>query len=108
MKITTGAAFSWSVAGDLDASVSNTERASGGNDAQRHFLCFLDVTRGIDLWSDLKPQRSRLHDWTCKAHNNCSSFGNIIDQVVISANCAVDADIAVADKAYDFIQMTDH
>jgi hypothetical protein len=107
-KISNAAAFSWSVAGDLNASVSNTERASGGTDARRHFLRFLDVTKGIDLWSDLKPQRSRLHDWTCKAHNNQSSTGNIIDRVVISANCAVDADIAVADKAYDFVQMTDH
>lgn len=107
-KISNAAAHSWSVAGDLNASVSNTERASGGNDARRHFLHFLNITKGIDLWSDLKPQRSRLHDWTCKAHNNRSSSGNIIDRVVISSNCAVDADIAVADKAYDFVQMTDH
>jgi hypothetical protein len=60
------------------------------------------------LWSDLKPQRSWLHDWTCKAHNNNSSSRNIINRVVISQNCAVDADISVADKAYDFVQMMDH
>lgn len=35
-------------------------------------------------------------------------MGNIIDRVVISANCTVEADIAVADKPYDFVQMTDH
>ena len=107
-KICNGAAFSWSIAGDLNATVSTTERASGGTDAKRHFLHFLDKTKGVDLWSHLKPDRSRLHDWTCKAHSNRSSAGNIIDRVVISANCAVDADIAVADKSYDFVQMTDH
>lgn len=107
-KICNTAVFSWSVAGDLNASVSNTERASGGNDARRHFLHFLNKTKGIDLWLDLKPQRSRLHDWTCRAHNNNSSSGNIIDRVVISLNCTIDADILVADKAYDFVQMTDH
>ena len=64
-KISNTAAHSWSVAGDLNASVSNTERASGGSDARRHFLHFLNATKGIDLWSDLKPQRSWLHDWTC-------------------------------------------
>ena len=66
------------------------------------------MTKGIDLWSSLKPERSRLHDWTCKAHSNRVLMRNIINWVVIPENCAVDADIAVADKSYDFIQMTDH
>jgi len=102
------ATYSWTLAGDLNATVSNTERASGGTDARRQFLQFLQHTRGVDLWSELKPERSRLQDWTCKAHNNRSLAGNIIDRVVMSANCAVEADIAVADKSYDFVQMTDH
>ena len=101
-------AFSWSIAGDLNATVSMTERASGGTDAKRHFLRFLDKTKGVDLWASLKPERSRLHDWTCKAHNNRTSLGNIIDRVVVSPNCVTDADIAAADKPYDFVQMTDH
>jgi hypothetical protein len=107
-KICNGAAFSWSMAGDLNATVSTTECASGGVDAKRHFLQFLDRTKSIDLWSHLKPERSRLHDWTCKAHSNRTSLGNIIDRVVMSSNCASEADITVADKPYDFVQMTDH
>jgi hypothetical protein len=107
-KICNQAAFSWSIAGDLNATISTTERASGGNDARRHFLNFLKRTKVVDLWASLKPDRSRANDWTCKAHSNRTSLGNIIDRVVVSANCVVDADIAVADKSYDFIQMTDH
>jgi hypothetical protein len=48
-----------------------------------------------------------LNDWTCRAHNNRTSIGNIIDWVV-SANCTSEADISVADKPYDYVQMTDH
>ena len=107
-KLCNGAAFSWSIAGDLNATVSNTERASGGTDARRQFLQFLQTTHGIDLWSELKPDRSRLQDWTCRAHNNRGLAGNIIDRVVVSANCAIEADIAIADKSYDYVQMTDH
>ena len=63
-KICNSAAFSWSLAGDLNATVSATERASGGIDAKKHFLHFLDKTKGVDLWASLRPERSRLHDWT--------------------------------------------
>jgi hypothetical protein len=39
-KICNQAAFSWSIAGDLNATVSTTERASGGNDARRHRIAY--------------------------------------------------------------------
>jgi hypothetical protein len=35
-------------------------------------------------------------------------MGNIIDRVIVSANCVTEADITVADKPHDFVQMTDH
>ena len=107
-KMCNDAASSWSIAGNVNATVSTTERASRGSDAKRHYLQFLNKTKGIDLWSEYKPERSRTHDWTCKAHSNRTSSGNIIDRVVTSANFVVDADIEVADKPHDFIQMTDH
>jgi len=106
-KICNDSAFSWSLAGDLNATVSNTERMSGGLDARQQFLRFLHATNGHDLWSS-KPERSRLHDWTCKSHNNQGSSGNIIDRVVVSRVGFIETDISVADKHYDFVQMTDH
>ena len=69
-KICNEAAHSWSIASDLNATVSLMEQESGGTNARRHFLHYLDRTIGVDLWSNLKPERSRLHNWTCKAHNN--------------------------------------
>jgi hypothetical protein len=39
-KICNGAVLSWSLAGDLNATVSTTERASGGLDAKRHSFSF--------------------------------------------------------------------
>jgi len=66
--------------------------------------------RAVDLWSELRPNRSRLQDRTCQAHNNRGLTGNIIDQVVVSDNCAtgIEADIAIADRSYNFVQMIDH
>ena len=107
-KLCNGASLSWLMAGDLNSMVSDSERASGGADARRQFLQFLQSTHAVDLWSELNPDRSRLQDWTCRAHNNRGLTGNIIDQVVVSNNCVVEADIAVADRPYDYIQMTDH
>ena len=78
-RICNQAASSWSIAGDLNATVSTTEWASGENDARRHFLQFLNKTKGVDLWASLKPDRSRANNWTCRAHSNCTSLRNIID-----------------------------
>ncbi|KAF5312013.1 hypothetical protein D9619_003843 [Psilocybe cf. subviscida] len=99
--------FSWSLAGDLNATVSNTERASGGADARSQFLRFLEITEGRDLWSD-RPERNRARDWTCRAHNAQGDTGNIIDRVVVSKIGIKDSEIAVADKSFDFVPMTDH
>ncbi|TFK35966.1 hypothetical protein BDQ12DRAFT_262093 [Crucibulum laeve] len=98
--------ISWSLAGDLNATVSHTERASGGNDARLHFSHFLQSTRGRDLWSE-KPERTREMDWTCRARRS-ENAGNIIDRVVISPTGFIDAEIAVADRSHDYVPMTDH
>jgi hypothetical protein len=58
---------SWTLAGDVNAMVSNLERASGGQDAKRHylqFLQFLQLSSAQDLWM-LHPERSHDRDWTC-------------------------------------------
>ncbi|KAF9070995.1 hypothetical protein BDP27DRAFT_1419525 [Rhodocollybia butyracea] len=42
---------SWSLAGDLNATINSNERASGGADARAQYLKFLSDTNTIDLWS---------------------------------------------------------
>ena len=49
---------SWTLAGDVNATVSNFEHASGGQDAKRHYLRFLQLSSAQDLWM-LHPERSR-------------------------------------------------
>ncbi|KAK0220171.1 hypothetical protein IW262DRAFT_1383151 [Armillaria fumosa] len=55
---------SWSLAGDLNATVSSIERASSGEDNRRFFLEFLETTNAQDLWKK-NPERSCQNDWTC-------------------------------------------
>ena len=97
---------SWTLLGDLNATVSQAERNSGGSDARSHFNNFLRHSKGSDLWS-LNPERSRFTDWTCKPRLSTAG-GSIIDRIVTSSGCFLDSEIFVADKHLDFVPMTDH
>ena len=96
----------WTLAGDINTTVSTIERPSGGQDARRHFSRFLHHSEGQDLWA-LNPDRTRDHDWTCRARGSTGS-GNIIDRIVLSNKGFGDAEIRVADKSSDYVPMTDH
>ena len=97
---------SWTLLGDLNATVTHTERKSGGSDARTHFNNFLRLSKGLDLWSNY-PERSRFNDWTCKPRTSTDG-GSIIDRIVTSSDCLVDSEICVADGHLDFVPMTDH
>ncbi len=96
---------SWTVAGDLNATVSTRERQTGGQEAQSQFLQFLENSREHDLWSD-NEDRTRRHDWTCRSTS--SAEGNIIDRVVSSSSNLISSEIYVADRDGDWIPSTDH
>jgi hypothetical protein len=83
--------YSWTLAGDINAMVSTLERPTGGQDAKRHYLQFLCQSDGQDLWM-LNPDRTRGHDWTCRARGS-NTGGNIIDRVVLSNKSFSDAEI---------------
>ncbi|KAJ7788248.1 hypothetical protein B0H14DRAFT_3577343 [Mycena olivaceomarginata] len=97
---------SWSIAGDLNTTVSASEHASGGANAQAQYLKFLMDVNAIDIWSN-HPERNRHFDWTSRAGIGAST-GNIIDHVVTSKRQYVDAEIAVADCSQDFVPSTNH
>ena len=70
---------SWTLAGDLNATVAPFERHSRGTEARRQFLHFLQSSSGRNLWSD-NPDRTRLTDWTCRTRQDGRlTEGNIID-----------------------------
>lgn len=99
---------SWTVAGDLNATVSICERQTGGQEARAQFQQFLENSNGHDLWSD-NEDRTRRHDWTCRSTQaGHSSEGNIIDRVVSSSPNLMCSEIYVADKYDDWIPSTDH
>ncbi|KAG6898794.1 hypothetical protein C0993_004162 [Termitomyces sp. T159_Od127] len=82
---------SWSLFGDLNATVSAAERASDNVQARRLLMKFLTETNGADLWY-LTPDRNRHIDWTCRgwcSHNG----GNIIDRVIVSQEALDDFEI---------------
>ena len=97
---------SWTLLGDLNATVSQAERRTGGTDARLHFTNFLRLSKGSDLWSN-NPERSRYSDWTCKPRLSTDG-GSIIDRVVVSSDCYLDSEIFAADAHLDFVPMTDH
>ena len=105
-KICTSAINSWTLLGDLNATVTQAERKSGGSDARLHYNSFLRLSNGFDLWTN-DPERSRLTDWTCKPRL-AADRGSIIDQIATSAGHFLDSEIYVADGYHDFVPMTDH
>jgi Reverse transcriptase (RNA-dependent DNA polymerase) len=96
----------WTLLGDLNATVTQAERRSGGSDARAHYLNFLLHAKGFDLWSNY-PERSRLSDWTCKPRLS-SDGGSIIDRIATSSLSFLDTEIYVADGHLDYVPMTDH
>jgi hypothetical protein len=99
---------SWTVAGDLNTTVTPFERLTGGQEARRQYLEFLSIADGHDLWSD-NEDRTRLHDWTCRStHTGHSAEGNIIDRVASSSSNLADSEIFVIDRYDCWIPSTDH
>ena len=86
----------WSLAGDLNAMVAPFECKSGGHDARRKFLNFLQVTNSRDLWA-MNGDHNHLKDWTVRSQSEGTKSGNIIDHVVSSSDTLIDAEISVAD-----------
>ncbi|KAK0489970.1 hypothetical protein EDD18DRAFT_1417512 [Armillaria luteobubalina] len=97
---------SWSLAGDLNATVSSIKRASSGEDNRRFFLEFLENANAQDLWQK-NPERSCRNDWTCRARDQ-DRGGNIIDRVVTSSHGILDTHIHAAASPQDYIPVTDH
>ena len=99
----------WTLAGDLNATVSSFERASGGTDARTQYLRFLADTDAQDLWVNY-PDRSRRSDWTCRGHYSEGTIpeGNIIDRVATFRPTLVDSETSTADRYSDWIPFTDH
>ena len=70
---------SWTLAGDLNATVAPFKRHSGGAEARQQFLEFLRLSNGHNLWTD-NPDCTCLTNWTCRSkHDGHSMEGNIID-----------------------------
>ncbi|KAJ7174786.1 hypothetical protein C8R46DRAFT_1252861 [Mycena filopes] len=97
------ASFSWSVAGDCNATTSAAESTAATyqlTPARRQYLQFLHNAEGKDLWMD-QPDRNALQTFTCKG-----PFGQtIIDRVAHSTRGVLGGSISV-DKT--FIPATDH
>ena len=96
----------WTLLGDLNATITQAERRSGGSDARAHYLGFLRLAKGFDLWSNY-PDRSRMTDWTCKPRLSTDG-GSIIDRIATSSLSFLDTEIFVADGYLDYIPMADH
>ena len=105
-KFCLNATNSWTLLGDLNATVTQAERKSGGTDAHNHFNNFLRLSKGYDLWSNY-PKCSCFIDWTCKPCQSTDG-GSIIDHIVTSSGSFTDSEIHVADSHHDYVPMTDH
>lgn len=100
----------WTLAGDLNATVSTFEKTSGGTCARAQFLQFLNDTNAYDLWTNY-PDRAKRSDWTCRGHYSDDGpipEGSIIDRIVTSRCTLADSEIYVANHHNDWIPFTDH
>ncbi|KAJ7146760.1 hypothetical protein C8R44DRAFT_973402 [Mycena epipterygia] len=98
---------SWSLAGDLNATVASAERASGGSDAREKFSAFLDAVDGYNLWTG-RPDRNRFYDWTSSGQDADKNGGSIIDRVVTSKATLLDSDIYATNGGKDYVPNTNH
>ncbi|KAJ3519845.1 hypothetical protein NMY22_g13014 [Coprinellus aureogranulatus] len=94
----------WTIVGDLNATVAQLERASGGSTNRLIFNRFIGDAAAVDLWSR-QPDRTLRTDWTCRGGK--AGGGSIIDRAVTSSATFVDGEIAVTDKYNDFVE-SDH
>src|ERR1700683_1304859 len=58
VKLYCDSQYSWTLAGDLNATISAVEWPSSGSDAHQLFHRFLNETNGFDLW-DTQPDQNR-------------------------------------------------
>ena len=99
---------SWTITGVLNATVAHFKRRSGGSEAQRQYLQFLNTTNARDLRADV-PDRTRLNGWTWRStREGHAGEGNIIDQVATSTLTLVDTEISVADRFDQWIPCAGH
>lgn len=94
---------SWSLFGDLNATVSPAERASDNLLARQYLLNFLNLTNGTDLWRET-PDSNRFINWTSRAWHSHDG-GNIIDCVITSTQSLADFEIYTD---HTWIPGTDH
>ncbi|KAJ7694634.1 hypothetical protein B0H17DRAFT_1199155 [Mycena rosella] len=107
MKLVQNMPTSWSLGGDLNATTTAAERASGGSDARDKFNAFLDAVDGHDLWSG-RPDRSRYYDWTSSGQDVDKNGGSIIDRFVTSRETLLDSEIYATCGGKDFVPHTNH
>jgi hypothetical protein len=101
-KLCTAAPISWTVAGDLNATLRVCERASLQKDGRPQLIQFLNDAKGQDLWMQTHTDLRR--DWTCR---KIDSGGSMVDRVLTYAPYLIDADIMVAAEKNEFIP-SDH
>ncbi|KAJ6600481.1 hypothetical protein DFH09DRAFT_1302951 [Mycena vulgaris] len=98
---------SWSLGGDLNATVAAAEQATGGSDARDKFNAFLAAVNGHDLWS-ARPDRNRYYDWTFSGQDVHKNGGSIIDCFVTSKATLLDSEIYATNDGTDFVPNTNH
>ncbi|KAF8223634.1 hypothetical protein L208DRAFT_1315739 [Tricholoma matsutake] len=82
---------SWSLFGDLNATVASFECTSDNALVRHTFNEFLRNTCGTDLWQR-STDRNRFIDWMCRSWHSTDG-GSIIDRVVVSSHCLLDSEI---------------
>ncbi|KAJ7875279.1 hypothetical protein B0H14DRAFT_2568771 [Mycena olivaceomarginata] len=105
-KLIVSTTTSWTLGSDLNATISASERSSGGADARSQYLKFLVDVNALNLWRN-NPDQSLECDWTSCADCSTTS-GNIIDHIVSSHQLYIDGEINVADGSQDFVPFTNH
>lgn len=105
-QLTVDAKHGWTIVGDLNATLTQSERSSGGADARSHYRNFLRNVDGQDVWLTV-PDRTVLNDWTCRA-KDAESGGSIIDRIIVSRHGVLQAEIFVAKRPSDYVPVTDH
>ncbi|KAF8229317.1 hypothetical protein L208DRAFT_1287319, partial [Tricholoma matsutake] len=92
MDVVRGSKTSWSLFGDLNATVSASEHASDNVLTRRTFNEFLRNTSGTDLWQQCLDHNQFI-DWTCRGWHSTDG-GNIIDRIVVSSHDLLDSEIS--------------
>ncbi|KAJ6626752.1 hypothetical protein B0H10DRAFT_1941748 [Mycena sp. CBHHK59/15] len=107
MELLCNTTTSWSLGGDLNATVMATERASGGSDMRDKFKVFLDAVDGHDLWTG-GPDQNRYYNWISSSQDTEKNGGSIINHFITSKATLLDVEIYVTNSRKDFIPNTNH